>query len=258
MSVISEKFYAAGEPFAAGYFEEETNDNFLRVSNATLRFRENCSLPEYAGQWLYPNGKAVMDSYAVFPQFSYVYQVNATALAKKDPALAEYCEQNMPKSPVVNYNEQEEFFGRLYTHTNPNFERILREGLDSYAERIAKVKNDNFRRGCMKVMESIRIYHSRCLDYLKSVNAKPELIAALEKVPFHPAESIYEALVGINFIYYIDLCDNLGSLDRELNHWHKGEDMVPVIRNLYHNVDANDGWSLKLGPVSFRPEKNCF
>ena len=251
MSLISEKLYTIQEPFAAGYFEAEGKSNFQKVANATLRFRQNCSLPAYNGQWLYPNGTAVMDNYAVFPQFSYVYQINATGLREKDPELAEYCLQNMPQSPILNSNEQEAFFGRLYTHTNPNFERILLEGLDSYAERISKTKDADFREGCIAVMDSIRIYHSRCLAYLKSVNAKEELIAALEKVPFSPADTIYEALVGINFVYYIDLCDNLGSLDRELNRWHKGEDMVPVIRNLYQNVDANDGWSVKLGPKMY-------
>ena len=248
MSNISERFLSIGEPFTAGYFEKEVKSNFQRVANATLRFREYCSLPEYRGEFLYPNGKAVIDSYAVYPQFSYVYQVNETALGQKDPELKDYCAKNMPKSPVVNYNEQEAFFGRLYTHCNANYERILKEGLDSYKARILETKDEDFREGCLTVMESISVYHSRCVAYLKSVDAKPELIAALEKVPFRPADTIYEALVAINFIYYIDLCDNLGSLDRELSQWHQGEDMTEVIRNLYRNVDINDGWSVKLGP----------
>ena len=248
MPSISEQLFAINEPFAAGYFENAEKSPFQRVANATLRFRQHCSLPAYKGEWLYPNGKAVIDPYAVYPQFSYVYQINANELGKKDAALKDYCLQNMPRSPVVNENEQEEFFGRLYTHTNPNFQRILREGLLSYKARIAKAKDHRFREGCMAVMESIEIYHRRCLDYLRKENAKPELIAALEKVPFSSADTLYEALVCINFVYYIDLCDNLGAMDTVLDPYYKGEDMTEVIRDLYRNVDINDGWSLKIGP----------
>ena len=140
MTVIAEKFFAVNEPFAAGFFEDESKSKFERVANATLRFRETCSLPRYDGQWLYPNGKAVIDPYAVYPQFSYVYQINEAALGRKDEALKDYCLANMPRSPVVNENETEEFFGRLYTHTNANNARILREGLCSYEERIKRAK----------------------------------------------------------------------------------------------------------------------
>ena len=119
---------------------------------------------------------------------------------------------------------------------------------NNICKRIKKAKDKEFREGCLLVMESMERYHARCLEYLRSVGAKAELIAALQKVPFSPAETLYEALVAWNFIYYLDFCDNIGEMDRILHQYHKGEDVTGILRQFYRNVDANDGWSLRMGP----------
>lgn len=50
MSAISDRLFAINEPFAAGYFEAEGKSNFEKVANATLRFRQACSLPSFLMQ----------------------------------------------------------------------------------------------------------------------------------------------------------------------------------------------------------------
>ena len=59
---------------------------------------------------------------------------------------------------------------------------------------------------------------------------------------------MYEALVCWNFIYYIDGCDDIGALDRNLIPYYDGTDVTHLIREMFTHVDANDGWSGPLGP----------
>ena len=75
-----------------------------------------------------------------------------------------------------------------------------------------------------------------------------DLYKALLKVPFKPAETLYEALVCWNFVYYLDGCDNIGQLDTDLIDFYKGEDVTEILRCFFRNVDDNWGWSGTLGP----------
>ena len=51
---------------------------------------------------------------------------------------------------------------------------------------------------------------TKCLEnYLKEVGSDELLIKGLEKVPFYPAENIYEAILAWNFVMYLDNCDNI-------------------------------------------------
>ena len=251
MNGVAKRLYNIDEPYAAGYFENPERSYFYRTAKAILRYREVCTLSGYNGEHLYPNGVCNLDIFAVVPQFSYVHMTDHSKLLQKDEKLGKYCKENMPQWRWVEKEGTKAIFGSLYTHTNANYVRILKEGFDSYRERILKAKDRDFREGCLTVLDSIYVYRNRCVEYLKSVNAKPELIAAHEKVPFKPADNIYEALVGLNFIYYVDMCDNIGSIDEELNFWHKGEDVEEILRNFYHNVDANNGWALRVGPTIY-------
>lgn len=72
----------------------------------------------------------------------------------------------------------------------------------------------------------------------------PSLIRALKKVPLKKADNIYEALVCRNFVMYLDNCDNIGCLVKDLYEFYNGEDIVPLLENLFDNLDANDGYSM--------------
>jgi formate C-acetyltransferase len=81
---------------------------------------------------------------------------------------------------------------------------------------------------------------------LESVCAAKELIEALKRVPMQPARTIYEAIVAWNFILYLDNCDNLGCLAKGLLPYYQGEDIIPLLENLYDNLDQNGGYSMAL------------
>ena len=71
---------------------------------------------------------------------------------------------------------------------------------------------------------------------------------ALERVPFSPATTAYEAIVALNFCLSLDQWDNVGRLDSILEPYHRGEDMRPQLRCLMTNIQENDRWSVTLGP----------
>ncbi len=240
-------FMERGEFYGAGYFEEPNASSFERYSRALRRYFENYRLPEYNGEPLYPCGEKWRTE-LVNPDFSFTVNVNRERLDKQSPCVSETLlrEFSTYTSRVPSVHT---VGGNMYTHSYPNFRRIVYEGLDSYEERIKKITDQSLKLGLLDLMKGIRSFHRRILQKLKDDGAEAgELYKALSRVPFMPAETLYEALVCWNFIYYLDGCDNIGRMDADLIPLYGGEDMTDVFRCFFKNVDANSGWSGTLGP----------
>ena len=242
---ISQQFYNVGEIFAGAMFENEDRPIFDRMSHAYAEYWSRKVLPAYNGGKLYPCGPLGEPDYAVTPSASYVYTVDKTRLDKKDPALFGYLIDEFAGSTCGYTIHSVAGFG--FTHSLPHYGRIAKEGFDSYYERIQR-KNGELKNGLSELLDGIRKFRGRCIDKLIKENADEELIAALKKVPFRPAENIYEAIVCMNFIYYLDCCDNVGRLDTDLLPFWKGEDIVGLLEEFFKNVDETDGYSSSIGP----------
>lgn len=240
-------FMEREEYCGAGYYEEPHKSPFERFSRALRRYLENYNLPEYTGEPLYPCGEKWRTA-LVNPNYSFTIEVNWSSLEEQSKEVRNalgrdfnVCTSRVP--PIHRAG------GDMFTHSYPNFKRIVREGLDSYEQRIKKISNNEIRNGLLDLMVGIRCFHSRILQKLKDAGAeKSELYKAFTKVPFGQAETLYEALVCWNFVYYLDGCDDIGRMDADLISFYKGEDMVEVIRCFFKNVDINNGWSGTLGP----------
>lgn len=244
---MQKRFEKIGEFYAAGLFEEPTAAPFKRFSRGIRRYLEHREMPAYNGEPLYPCG-SFSTGLCVSYNDSYTVSVDWNRLKQKDNAAAQALGKELSAyQPLIPCEHT--VGGSMYTHSFANFRRIVREGLDSYQERVEKIKDDDMRCGLSDVIEGIRSFHARALELLKeSGAAENPLYKALEKVPFQPADTLYEAIVCWNFIYYMDGCDNIGHLDADLIDFYQGEDMTEVFRCLFRNVDANDGWSGALGP----------
>ncbi|MGN0292984.1 MAG: pyruvate formate lyase family protein [Lachnospiraceae bacterium] len=258
MNSIAEMFYDIDEPYAAGLFEDEDRSDFYRMSKALRRFYEARQINTYKGGHLYPSGLDVRGDFAVQPDcsktFNPAFGGKGTLKGFYEPLKAKNAEA---AEIMLRYREEHNFTVTPssdcitisgYTHSIPYFERILKEGFESYKERINKIEDTDMKDGLLEVLAGLKNYHGRCLAYLREVNADADLIAALEKVPFHPADTIYEAIVGWNFILYLDGLDNIGWLDEGLTPWYRGENVVPYLREMFMNVVENDGWSGAIGP----------
>ena len=240
MNEIASLFYRIGEPYAAGLFEKPDKGYFYRHTLAYARYYEHLPPARYdAGEQLYPRGlKFNCSGAAVVPNFAMSYAIDWRQLEEKSPEAA---------AALREFHEISHHAGG-WTHAAPNYKRILKEGLASYRERILRrPEGEEFRESLLCLLDGMESYIRRSIAYLRSVNAPEKLIAALEKVPFAPAQTCYEGLVAWNMIAYFDGYDNLGCLDDGLDALYDGGDYTSVIRELFENIDAYNNWSCTIG-----------
>jgi len=250
---IVDYFLDIGEFAAAGMYEEPNRSLFYRKSLGIRRYLENCELPEFARTPLYPSG-AINQKMKIFLDYSYglsIHEIDQNLFSK------EICQTvsndfdryrtSVPKMHAVA--------GNMYTHSIPAYERIINEGFLSYIPRIKKISDIDMQEGLLHLIKGIECYACRCVDYLFSVNANQSLINALKKVPLHPCDTIFEAIVAWNFVMYLDNCDNLGAVARSISPFYNGEDITDLLSNLYDNLNVNNGYSMSLD--SECPELTC-
>lgn len=238
--MVMKKLLEIGEYAAAGLFEKPNSSLFLRKAMGLRRFYENCSIPQYNGKLLYPSGSVRSPDYLCDLVIDWQKLKNENEELLK-LIRSEFCryQSSVPAEHTVA--------GSMYTHSIPNYERILKEGFFSYIPRIEKIKDDDIREGLLQLVGGIECYICRCIEYLESVKADQKLIDALKRVPMHPATNIYEAVVAWNFVLYLDNCDNLGCVATGLYPYYNGEDITNLLRNLFDNLDENNGYSMALG-----------
>lgn len=238
-------FSDLGEYMAAGAYEEPERSLFYRKALGIRRYYENCMLCQYNGEKLYPSG-SFDGGMTIHPHYMMggteidYYKINDNNRDAVEKYLSEFC-RYISKVP-----EEHSVAGNMWCHSMPNYARIINEGFDSYCGRIRKIADTDIREGLLHLYEGIKHYIQRCVAYLESVNADAELVSALKKVPLGKADTIYEALVSWNFVMYLDNCDNLGNLAKELNPFYHGENIVPLLENLFDNLNENNGYSLAL------------
>ncbi len=240
MNQLAELFYSIGEPYAAGLFENPEKDYFYRHAIANARYLEHAAPAKYdAGERLYPsNAKFFHTGFAVTPQFALTYQIDWGKLESKSAEAA----AAMREFYDLSHNPGG------WTHAAPNYKRILREGLNSYRTRIVNQPDSDFKTGLLALVDAMKNYLERSIEYLRSVNAPADLIDALTRVPFEPAKTYYEGLVSWNVIFHFDGGDNLGCLDDGLIPLYNGEDYTEIIGELFGNLDAVGTWSCTVGP----------
>ncbi len=242
--ISAEHCIAIGEYAAAGLYEEPDRSLFYRTALGIRRYFEHCPLAVYRGEALYPSGTLPRSGH-IRPGYSGMY-CDANALRDRgEDALADAYAQEFGRFRS-SVPPEHTVAGDMWTHSMPHYERVLREGLSAYLPRIEAIADRDMREGLLHLLAGIRCYRDRSLEYLRSVDADERLICALEKVPFEPAGDIYEAVEGWNFILYLDFCDNLGCVASGLLPYYHGEDITDLLRNLFDNLDSNDGYSMSL------------
>ena len=242
---ICEEFKKIGEYAASGAFEESDRSLFYRKALGIRRYYENCRLCEYSGKALYPSGK-IENSMDIFPEYYYGLSVNWRGYKKENAEyinkFAEVFSRYRHKIPP-----EHTVAAGMWVHSIPNYRRVIKEGLNSYVERINKIADADMREGLLHIYEGIKNYIGRIVTYLSKAGADKRLVDALKKVPLSKADNIYEAIVAWNFIMYLDNCDNIGCLAKDLYEFYNGEDITDLLGNLYDNLDENEGWSMALG-----------
>ena len=244
-----ERFRKIGEYYAAGLYEDESRSLFYRKALALRRHYENTPLPDYNGGPLYPCSPLPCDT-GVWTTYYGIEHINFGTLNDRDPGLGDL----LAASDFLKYRssvpKEHTVAGNMWTHSMPNYERVLAEGLDGYESRISKMRNADMRDGLLHLVAGIRAWHSRIVEKLRAEGAQPRLVAALERVPFAPARDFYEALVCWNFTFFLDGCDNEGCLASGLAPYYdeaRDGDVTGLLRAWFEIVDSTDAYSMSIG-----------
>ena len=274
-----------GECFVAGYFEDPEASPMRRWSRAVRRRFESRALPPYNGELLYPSGvaRAGDKDRIVCPNFSFTWDYNDAELqarldnaagTERDALRDLRCAMRDLDARLAVARTRHTVGGFGYTHSIPNYGRVLREGLSGYARRITRAlavsrqRNDDqrvdFYLALQDVLAGIRRWRRRILGLLRDTRCddagadarRARLVDAYQRVPFRSARTFFEAVVAYNFIFYVDDCDNPGRVDQELAPYYQRDlaagrtthdQAVGLTRALWENTDANNGWSAGIG-----------
>ena len=282
---LGEQLHVLGEHFAAGFLEWPEATPLQRMARGLRRQIERARLPHWDGAPLYPSGAFSWYGQGGVITFHYSHslRVNHALLAQRcadadasiRAAFGDLYEQ-LGDYPQVGtcIDADVSLGGANYTHSILNYGHILHEGLHAYGRRLeahlarARERDDqariNFYLAMRDVLEGIRAAHARCLGALEQVEVRDSglqdiwgrLLRALRRVPWEPARSFYEGLVGINFVYYLDGSDNLGRFDQDLGDLYAADlragrlthrEGVALVGQMWTNMDANTGWNVAIG-----------
>lgn len=251
-----------GEVFAAGLFENPKASQSARFARAIRRYFEQAE-PVCTDDKLYPT--RAHSPWGLLPgqKVNYNYSCSLTG------GLKEYlsqCANESERKTLKQVIDSLEVFqrnliprqfgigGRGFTHSIINYERVLKEGLNNYRQRIeekldaAAPEEKDYYQALNEVLNAIMLFHGKVL---KNTNIK-----AFEQVPLKPARSFYEAMVCFNFMWYLDGCDSIGRFDQYMGKYldddlKKGVITVAeaeaLLEELWSNVDACNGWHMILG-----------
>ncbi len=276
---IAEALTRAGELFAAGWLAAEGQAPMRRFAHGLAWHLRHVELSPYRGTSLYPVGpEASGDLLYSVPGattgFHYclglVYDVVAIrrkAGEREDPreaAALEALAEAVDGYPPV----------RGWTHSIPNYGRVLREGLDGYRERVLRAQAQpatereperaELYEALLVLLDGIAAYHARVVELLEAspqATAEGEanrarLLAAYAQVPFRPARTCFEAMVGTCFVLHLDGTDNLGRFDQFMWPYYEAslaagevtpEEMREWIGELWAKIDRATGWNVAVG-----------
>ena len=277
--------HALGEHFAAGYMEEPEAPPVRRWSRAVRRRFERRALPPYEGELLFPCGPVHLgnENRILAPSYSFTWSFNRTLLSEaletttpeQAAALTALRDDIEPVCADLDViTTVHTVGGRAYTHSIPNYGRVLHDGLAAYGRRVAghleradadgDVERVDFYAGMQDVLAGVEVWCIRLAEHLRTAPVddghaearRRRLLAALERAPFDPARTFFEALFAYNLVYFLDDCDNPGRVDQELFPYYERDlragttsynEAVELIRCLWDNCDDNNGWSAGIG-----------
>lgn len=275
---------ALGEYYAAGFFAEHEGSLYRRYARALLNCARHMPLMGWHGERLFPTSQGAPDDLdrlwawaaddprrqpTLFYHHSYPWSFALQQCREKirtldDPADRAALEHVRVQAAAIPHPGG-------YTHCTVNYERVLREGLTGYRDRItrrraecdAAAKHELYD-SLLLVIEGAETITSRLVNVLeKSPAATDELArrrdalaAALRRVPMSPPRTFYEAMVAVNFIFYFEGCDSPGRIDQYLLDFYRADraaglltddEMVDLLREFWVNIDKTNGWNVALG-----------
>ncbi len=260
-----------GEPFAAGLYEERNASMIKRHARGILRYAESVeSLPVPDGP-LCPAGAfslwtlnepSVHFGYSASPAFKgdrFRGKIEDKLTDEREKLIAQRLAAdlaNMTGNPMA---PKYCVGGNGYTHSILDYAGILQDGLPDYGRRIAAglaepttPEKQDFFTSAQDAFDAVMLLLAKTTDACPEGALKEALAAAGRR----PPKTFHEAVVLTNFMYYVDCCDTIGSLDRYLASFYQRdlaagiispEEAETLIGAFLANIEANSGWHMILG-----------
>ncbi len=189
----------------------------IRLSEETRLFAYESINHKY-GKETWDNPCISMDDYCGFEGLTPLEQYNATVERVVKTAPLRICKGErisgaatlgiaMRHRMPASFKDNQGIFYSV-SHLTVDFETLLKKGINyiqSQAEAGLKrhmgTEREPFARSCLHCLECMRLWHTR---YLNQLNDMPEYIdnyKNLQKVPFQPASSFYEAVQSLWFCF---------------------------------------------------------
>ncbi len=271
-----ERLEAVGEPFSAGFMADPDAPVVVRVAEGLRRFVRAVELAPYRGESLYPTGAAFWQrSPAMIVRWYYVSitPLDEKVLAEKRQAFADEPEKLETLEALARYWGAYPPAGG-YTHSIPNYERMLDDGLTCTETRIdtgfrrARRDADDERLGFYHAMtvalDVARILHRRFVEHVAAATLdepvqranQQRLLEAYRRVPEGSPETFYEAMVATNFYYYLDGPDDLGRFDQYMRPYYEADlvegrltrgEARDLVGRLWQNTDEAYAWNTAIG-----------
>ncbi len=258
--------------YTAGFMYGANVSIPMRFANAISNHLRKCTLHPYNGGKLFPSSGMIWlppDAAQILWNFYVELGRNPQAaddLISKttDPqeisvlTKAKLCAETYPR-------------GGGYTHSIPNFGRMLAEGLTSYKKRIETKKSEtsdaesiDLYNALLVVVDAIYAFRLRVIDHLKSTSFNDEreqnrlmLLNAIESgLPMRPAEDFYQAMVSTTFLYALDGPDNLGRFDQFMLPYYERDiesgaitrnEALSLVKELWAYTDNCTAWNIAIG-----------
>ncbi len=202
----------------------------IRLSEETRKFAYE-SLGHKYGLLTKENPCVSLDNYSGFAELAPVKKYDAVIRKIAEESPVRICEGEKISGAATLGNAiyhivPAEFDGKTVfgsvSHLTIDFETVLKKGINSISAlaeiSLEKYKGSDrqaFAESCVSCIDSMRIWHSR---YLKELECRDEYkanYANLKNVPFEPAESFYEAVQSLWFIFaFVRLCGNWPGIGR--------------------------------------------
>ncbi|MCH5183554.1 MAG: hypothetical protein J1E00_05180 [Oscillospiraceae bacterium] len=211
------------------FYTVYTGKRPVRLSAALRQWAWRVMHGEY-GDEAVKNDSVSMDEFADFAERSPLekYDLAIRQIALKAP-LRICGEESIVGSAtlgaaidhVVPARYQQNHFVSSISHLTIRYDKVLREGLNAYQTEIRERLADPelteeqtaFLHSLESTVESLRIWHGRYLEATK--DAKPEVYALLQQVPFSPARNFREAVQSLWFLFaFVRLCGNWPGIGR--------------------------------------------
>ncbi len=264
----------AGEVFGAGLFEERNASWARRFGRALRRYLDAAPLPAADGTiCYYPSGAVAM--WRTIPEQAIQFHYSAgiaidfallerklTTARDREPVVVDQLFQELRSVARQAIPGRFSVGGNAYTHSIPDFETLVKSGIDGIRERWNAGRahaEPDWSDAMNEVIAALERYVARAARHLRDSGAPEALCRVFESEVKTGAKGFFGALALFNFFWYLDDGDSIGRFDGWMRRYYEADPVSDAqalawLEELWHNVDLNNGWHMTVGGHS-APER---